>query len=224
LGAVGFRCTGSVAILFLAVEIFRQKKWKRFGIIVLTLCFVLSAVLIDIVFGRVMPYRTESAVLLFCGGVWFLFYNVVSERRILKWIACIIAILLIFQWVAILNMMFYSANVRYKYDLNMGTTIFNDIVEMTGELPTNPVIFLGKAEGLDSNSILRVEHIGLSYFEMDNTYRISYFMKAHGYNLTLPANDLIEAAKVEAVDLPSWPNKDSILIEEDKIIVKLSDY
>jgi len=126
----------------------------------------------------------------------------------------------------------YTDNVRYESDVRTAHAIMEDLNELGEEAHAYPIIFIGKRPAELNNSCVMGDTIGYSFFEWDteveprgfySTRRIIHFMHVLGgdYHRGNETHALKAAEYSKHMEI--WPKEGSIAMQEECIIVKLSD-
>ena len=214
-------------ILIFQIILKRHKKTRIHCIYILCtfILFIISNFSLCIVLGNNMPYRTFVGLPIFLGFAWFLAIQEYRNIRIINIMVMLFFIIIFSKQVLLLNTYFYSSYQAAELEKIYAIEIANDIIKKNdGELPIKPVIFIGDYEVSTPQSV-RLEGVGstmLNWYEPIRKYNI---MKVYGYRFNESLMDSAEAnekAEIIALDMPNWPAEDSIFIDDEMIVVKLS--
>ena len=213
----------SVSLLLLMLPLFTSLKNKtKYSFTAIALIF--SAFTLNIIIGGALPARAMT-----CLGVVFAASCVIgfSSLKDLKvmWLIPVVSIL---YGTSCASNLFYSETIAYNKDYRLATLIANDIstkINSSVEAPFK-VYFYG---GLDLNYNNKIENsdmFGTSFLNWDsgNSARISAFINRTGIANVIPVsfNDVKENQNLINV-APIWPQKGSILVFSDIVVVKLGN-
>lgn len=126
----------------------------------------------------------------------------------------------------------YTDSVRYESDVRTAYALMEDLNQLGEKAHAYPIIFIGKRPAELNNSCVVGETIGSSFFEQDaeveprgfySTRRMIHFMHVLGgdYHRGNEAQ-AIKAAEYSK-HMTIWPMEGSIVLQDECIIVKLSD-
>jgi hypothetical protein len=169
------------------------------------------------------PMRTTQAFALFMGVVVYLLLTQLDMTLLRKLIIFLAVIVAIYQSQA-LNAIFYGDNLRSQEDFAFANRIAERVSELgQGEIPNQPVIYIGKLDFIKSNPegpIIKTKWGGTSYFY--HTPRATLYMKYLGFDYKTATVEQQKHGMDLAVNMPVWPDKDSVALKDGLIIVKLS--
>ena len=128
---------------------------------------------------------------------------------------------------------FYTEDVRQKADEMTALGIVDDISEISSLEESNsfPVIFIGRRKASNNKLCVEYGYFGKSIFDLhfnfepyyySSTYGILDFFESLGMFYIRPTQEQVIEARRLSQDMPNWPSKGSIKVEDSKIIVKLS--
>lgn len=194
---------------------------------ILVIFLLLTPMILPVLLGTAMPYRTQQTIMLMVPIIWYLVYNNLNNKFLSK-LFIILAFLFAIRQTMYINQIFYSDYLRYQNDINLSRRISDKIYDLNIENIENyPVVYLGKKETTEIPNLIKQELIGYSIYEWDNgNYkRMQHFMTLTTAKFKLVEDEsILENAKQVALEMPSWPNKGSVDFRSNMIIVKLSEY
>lgn len=214
-------CTIIAFFVYIAYLVIKNNGIKRWLILFMSICLIISPMSLSIVLGNRLPIRTMLAIMLMAGGIWFIIIQYNFEFKWIKLLSIFMALILIWNQVQDLNRLFYGDYLCYQLDQEMGHQIAQDILNINnGEIPDKPIIFVGRYVHAAPN-IIRVDAIGQSFFGRPrNIYKL-LFLDYLGYHFKYPTIQQEELAQKYAEMMPKWPAKESIQEFEDFIIIRL---
>lgn len=176
-----------------------------------------------------IQFRTLTGLLIFVGGIWFIALYILStymSKMVVKLIAVVFSvfsIVLIFNQCQSLNDLFYSDHVRFEHDTRVMGEIMQDVWEKFPDYEQKSIVFSGGMRMPLSNSIKRIQVIGMSIFEWEsgNNGRLIPFLNSMGYGFYGPSGEQIVRARELGLTMPSWPAEGSIIEENNLIIINL---
>lgn len=231
-GVYGFFIVKPTLIVSLIVSIYYIIKTKKNKLLIpIMLVFLnLTPMIISVLLGTCMPYRTQQTFLIVIPSIWYIACILIKNTKI-KNVFLILVMFIGFKQSMYINKLFYSNYLRYQYDINLSNQIADRILELN--VPNKneyPVVYLGKIEAPKIPNIIKQEVIGHSIYEWDNGnyVRIQALMTMSGENNKLvyyleKDNETLNKAKNLSEDMPTWPAKGSVAVKDKFIIVKLSN-
>ncbi len=131
----------------------------------------------------------------------------------------------------------YTEQMSYEQDAYLGREMIARIEQVIEETPGAdmvelPVIIIGNRPFQGNNATLTGEIIGSSFFDYDvnvepvyywSSRRILGFLHTLGADYSLPSKEGLATAKILARDMPVWPAEGSVQVQENMVIIKLSD-
>lgn len=204
--------------------LFAPKVKKRIFTVLLIICLAASPFLLSYMFASITPLRAMQPILLVNAVIWLIIINLFNDVKIVKGIACVLALIIALFQVQMINRVFYGDHIRYEADVRTGNMIISDMAKEIPNYSQYPLVFVGRRLPDYGPVVIRNEVIGGSFFEWDNgsNGRMISFLNACGNNLKYPTSEQIEEGKTQGRDMPVWPEKGSIKVTGDKIIIKLS--
>jgi hypothetical protein len=181
---------------------------------------VLSPFALTFALGGPLPARSLVALPLYLGAIWWM---ILRDFRYSNFLTVIPIVLLIFQlqW---LNILFYGDNLRYAQDENLGRSIVHRLETQGINYREYPIVFVG-SHLFDSNEMIsEINSGGRSFFDdASQVYRMSFFLQTLGYSVILPTVSETSKAIEVSKQMNSWPESNSIRIEQGVIVVKFAD-
>lgn len=224
-----------ISIILLICSVFYIIKRKNGAILFLlaNISFLISPFFLSIAFGSqtVPRAQLQFPLVIAIGTYVILFFLEKGNYKIIKLITAICFCIVAFHQAQITSKFFYSDYIRYQQDVALANKITYKIDEIQAEYDKNyPVVFIGKYEHKLPSSCIKGEAIGASFFNWypeqstwEATDRVLSFMDSLGYNYRFPSEKEMDKGRMNSKNMPSWPNKDSVKLEDGIIIVKLSD-
>ena len=150
------------------------------------------------------------------------------DQKYIKILLIIIITLTSIIQIKTTNDLLYSDLVRFEEDKRLTETIFNKIYDKDIEdIESKKIILIGARKSKSPATSFFDETLGHSFYEWDAAgpiginQRVFNFAKTMGYNYILCEEKEYKKAQELAKDLNQFPNKDSILIRKDYIIVRI---
>ena len=227
-----------IILLYLFIKIIKDKK-MNLGIVLCFIGFILMPYFIMIITGVDQYKRTQFNYPLFVGFI-ILFGTLVlltNNKKIVKsigYICLVFALAIAYKQTLITATLFQTHEEIYKEDIRKVQKIESIIEnkEWYDEDAKYKLILVGKLEPKTKIEYLKGEIIGKSFFEFE--YEEKYgvnsrgviFMNNLGNNYQLSDNKEFESAKeyVRENQVPIFPNKESVqLIDDNIIVIRLSE-
>lgn len=208
-----------------------NKKYRNMPALLSFIGFNISVLLMNLALGNYTPNRSSFQTTLFVSAIWALLYTYCTSYKLLKLRVpfYILTIIIVFFQLKITNQLFFSDYLKYQQDYILATKISMKIEELGyGEAPQLPVVPIGyhPSKLLPPEYGVFSEIAGkpvTSFFAHDNgnIFRMNKFFEQLGYNYILPTSEQVEQAKKLSEDMPFWPDKGSVDVKKDIIIVNL---
>ena len=227
-----------IVLLYLFIKVIKEKK-MNFGIILSFIGLILMPYFIIIITGVDQLKRTQFNYPLFIGftillGTIVLLNNNKKTIKMIGYICIVIALGIAYRQTLITATLFQSHEERYNEDIRNVQKIESIIEnkEWYDENKSYKLILVGKLEPNVKTEYLKGEVIGKSFFEFDYKYsygvnsRAVIFMNIMGNNYQNSNNKEFESAKeyVRENQVPIFPNKESVqLIDDNIIVIRLSE-
>jgi hypothetical protein len=175
-----------------------------------------------IALGNMLPARSLIGLPLLLGGFWLILLTNLNSRIVKNFLTLIGSALLFFQ-IQYLNALFYGDYLRYQADIFMGRQIIQQIEAQGINYHKYPIVFLGQNKFDSTKLISNVNSGGRSFFDdSSQPYRMTYFLRTLGFQALLPSeSDSKKALNLQPKEI--WPQPGSIALEQNVIIVKLSE-
>lgn len=224
-----------ISIILLLSSIFYIIKRKNGSIIFLVanITFLISPFFLAIVFGSQTVPRTQLQfpLVIAIGAYIILIFLKNNNYKIIRVITLLYLCIIAFHQAQITSKFFYSDYIRYQQDVTLANKITYTIDQIQAEYDEiYPVVFIGRYDHKLPSSCIKGEAIGASFFDWypeastwEATDRVLSFMDSLGYKYKFPSEQDMDKGREISNDMPSWPNKDSIKLEDGIIVVKLSD-
>jgi hypothetical protein len=176
--------------------------------------------------GTPLPPRSLIALPLFLALIWWLSYQYLKPW--LKKIMLLAAFLLFFSNTYQTTRLFYTNYVSWQADRDMANRIIERIYSLDlPEAEQIQVAFIGKYDHPGNELFFKTNDIfGASFFYWDNGNpdRMNGLFKSIGINNLRVVPQNIRNKISESVDsMPCWPQKGSVALSGDIVVVKLSD-
>lgn len=187
--------------------------------------FMVSPFLLNIVLGSAQPIRSLASLSFFVGMFSYMLIAMIKNKNIQKIMFVGIFIVGLYQAQSTCKL-YFGDFMRYNQDVELGNTIAQKIEELNlGEKPKYPVVYIGLHSPQDQRLIIRDEALGYSFFEWDGgrISRIKSFMDIIGHNYIYPSQEDIQNSYESSKNMPIWPQSESVKVDKNVIIVKLSE-
>lgn len=159
------------------------------------------------------------------------------ERQMMRFLmkAGMVCVALAIAWQSAYNLrLAYTDNLRFASDAAKTEQLLEKLQEANdGEMPTQPVVFVGYQEAELPDWCRRTEMYGWSFYGWDYseenptgpTHRILGFVQAYtGVELNENANEEQKQLALELADaLSDFPSDDSIAVTDEVVVVRLSE-
>jgi hypothetical protein len=219
-GVVLFISNAIFLVYVLKSTFLRNTNSSRYIKFTLAGFLVLSPFALTFAIGGPLPARSLVALPVYLGVIWWI---VLKDFTLSKYLSVVPIALLILQlqW---LNFLFYGDNLRYAQDENLGRSIIHRLETQGINYREYPIVFIGSHDFDSNDMISEINSGGRSFFDdPSQVYRMSFFLQALGYSITLPTPSETSKANETSKQMSSWPQADSIRIEEGVIIVKFGN-
>ena len=146
---------------------------------------------------------------------FLLTYTWIDKKSFTILVTCIVI-----GQVLVMGALQYNDYIRFQNDKNMAAEIYEDVKEY---LPNRKLIIVGaKDSDIEGKIKVRGEAMGISFFDHYGlSDRATTFMKTLGYPIE-DAREYIHEATNLVKDLEAYPKENSILVNDQYVIVKLS--
>jgi len=176
--------------------------------------------------GIIQP-RFMLALPIVCMGIILLGIN---KNRLFQVALVLFSTLVFIQFITATNHLFASSHLALQSDRLVASQLIERIESAKAEVGTTNVNYLEVVGYYSRPSTLLIPKtgtIGASFFEWDqgNIYRVVAFLRTLGYEDLVP---LPVERRIKLIDLansmPVWPEKGSVKIIEDIVLVKFGPY
>lgn len=223
-----FLISGSIIVLLLI----RNMVWKNKSAFLEMIGFILlfiSPFLLTIFMGQSEVFRAQMpAIQLVIAFSFYYIYLHLKNNWIKKLLVFLCVFIAFYQSNVTANLLF-SEHVKYEEDVTFANRINVQLDSMgVGNRNQYSLILLGKHESEAVTTIVG-ETLGHSFFAWDmgtsqgTSIRAIGFMKTLGYPFNIPTSEQLTYAQSIENELTVWPDNNSIRIDEDVIIIKLSE-
>lgn len=182
----------------------------------------------------VLPFATGFMLYLICV---LLYSNADRDKQTVntsgKLAFSILALSCIWQEADVSGRLYFTDTVRFQQDASLAENIEQDIAKLTNEANyQGTVVFIGESPATYSSSYVTGDVMGQSFFAWDtdveplnfwSSGRIVDFMNCMGSNYQAPTQKEAADATARAANMPSYPEEGSIIMQNDMVIVKLSE-
>lgn len=207
-----FTMMNSVALLFILLELGSSLKKKEFFKSLLLCGIIVSPMIMSIALGSTEPIRSCLNTPIVIATILMISWR---EK---KWYTLMIYGLIIIQIFTMLVLEYYDYQ-RYNNDVKMAQEIYEKIKEYKDD---HAIIFVGSKDSSNNKKMIKGEVMGYSFFDHYGlSDRAITFMNAIHLDVYGDLNALEEAEKL-VQDRPAYPNDQSILVTDSKVIIKLS--
>lgn len=213
-----------IALIYFAVTIKNIKRTILTFVIALLLLIAPSASYI--LMGTVLtPARMLLSAALMAGVQWVFILQLAKPKTILRVISLFAVCALLAYNAFRMNRLFYDSHQVYLNDQVLMTDIVEIINENGYDMSGTPVFFVGAYDIPENVTLILSGSTGGSFWSWDNgnNYRIQNFLLAESHNVSLPALEQREAALLEVLALPNWPDAGAVKEIDGCIYVKLSE-
>ncbi|MGN0484251.1 MAG: glucosyltransferase domain-containing protein [Lachnospiraceae bacterium] len=222
----------TLACIFLFFLSHKEKKYKLLCILG---CFftLLSPFFMTFLCGGTTPIRSQLVLPFLLAFLAYDLLLFLADRQNLTVVLLLLCLVTGYQQLKNTMMLNYSDQVRYESDVRIATSMIGDINKLQDADHSYPVFFFGLHAAELNPSCVMGESIGHSIFTYDidvkpkgyyNTKRILGFMNTLGVQYKQGTKQQTRLAAAYSKEMPSWPQEGSITLQNNMIIVKLSDF
>lgn len=223
MNALPFTFVWMVVICLVA---FKEGK-NFFLLLLLCLTTIASCFIMNLVLGAWLPPRTMiQAPVIFAGlfAAALVSLKVISLQH--KIFLSFIPVLFLISGAVSSNKLFYSDYMAREADAHLSSQIIDTIYNKYPDfdIKTTPVFFYGSYTPANVWRLAGADAFGASFFEWDggNNSRIyAYLKSANIAEFVHPNPDQVDLASKAGKELPSWPNRGSVLLHNGVIIIKI---
>ena len=156
--------------------------------------------------------------------------GLLGSSRTFKIFAALVSIYCIFQFVTSTNHLFASSHLAFEADRVIATRLITRIEDAQVDANTQELRYIeiiGYYSRPATNLIPKIETFGASFFEVGQGIpgRIASFLGIAGFERLQEVSVDRRAELVEiANSMPSWPDKGSVKVVEDIVLIKFGPY
>lgn len=217
-----------IIILIILIIIFSLKRslLKNTISAIVFFALILSPFLLMFFTGVKLPVRAMIPLTLMIALLWLIAYR--QSGAILRRLMFVSALLIVTNNTWINTRFFYSSYISWQADRDIATRIIERIYQLDPPKKNDKisVAFSGNYAHPQNELFFKSETHGASFFEWDRgePFRISPFSKTTGVNeIKTVSLNLIKHYKSEIEAMPSWPDKGSVKLFDNIVVVKFSE-
>lgn len=225
-----------VSIIFMLMSViysvkFMKNKLLKWLYVFAGLGLQICPFLITIYGGTIPVYRAQF-VLPFVVACNFGFSLITfNNKKMIKAVIIASCFVTFLSNTQIVMRMQYTDDIRFQEDMRLAEQIQERIHDVTNG-DNKPIAFVGSKQSLLNASCVHGELIGKSIFAFDyevephylcSSVRIVNILNTMGFDFKNVSQEEMFEARQKAVNLPCWPNKNSICDDGNFVIVKLSE-
>ena len=222
-----------IIVLSVIFIIKKMKNEKKFPLIYfISLLFILiSPFIISIILGYGVANRVMINIPVVVACIFVLFFTDKYTSIYEKYILCFLVIFTFLIQFKTSYDLLYSDFIRYDEDKRLIQDIFIkvDMLEgLNGNREKKKIIFTSAHSSKSPGASFKGDCMGYSFFEWDlgsplsNNDRIFGLAKTMGYRYIMPTSKDIKKAQKISKSMNPYPDKGSIIINNNNVIVKLS--
>lgn len=230
-----YNYTGTANIVSLiaicAMWIIAALKWKNIKktslFMILTFGLLLAVFSVNIMLGSYLPIRSMISLAFFFGTPYILILAI-TENKILKWTVTLIGIYCALIHINFINKQYTAHLLQYETDRVISQRILDGIYNTAPEIydGKHKIAFIGKIENPARHNMQQgYETFGRSFYEWDNgnPNRMIRTLYLFGLpmNVKLANGEEMNRAKEIAENMPQYPDKDCIILDNNIVIVNL---
>lgn len=224
-------------ILFVSSAIYSIKK-KHYYTLILSIISIYTSIAIIILTGNVnLHLRPMTSICIFIAFSIFFVLILLKDKEYFNIPIFILGIFLFLIFAKETNINYLNHYRRYELDKFMTLNIINEIQKQNGLTNNKPIYFFGRFIGYDNLTTDKkdypnvtfssgIEVVGKSMYTIDFYGSIPGFFNYLNYPITLLENkfpELVDKAKMDGKDMPSYPIEGYVKTFDDYIVVKLGD-
>lgn len=199
--------------------------FEFFCVVLLNICpFMLTFFM-----GSIEPIRAQMPSLQYVIAFNFLYVAINITTKSFLNVCILLALIISFRQGYTTANLFYSERAKYEEDVIFANRINTQLDSLNiKERDEYSLVLIGRKQ-VNSNIVIEGETIGHSFFAWDlstpygTSLRAIGFMKTLGYNFKIPSKEDCEKGESIKDNMTSFPQKNSILISNNTIFIKLSD-
>lgn len=217
----------SVEVFFFAVlnliNFVQKKKWPGFKLLLSIMLFAFTFLLGIITTGNQVERSEFAYVFTTSFSIYYLCSFFRSTKHI-NMICCMIAAVLIpIIYIEPLTRFLYTDSDTMKEDKEWMSQVYFQAMQK-GAKEGDALCVIGYRLNYQKPSYRNNEVVGFSYFQVPSAapMKLTQAMQAYGYPVAEPTEDQMKEARKAAKQMTTWPDKDSIRVSGNLIILKLS--
>jgi hypothetical protein len=226
----GMNSIRSIFILIPILVYFIFRKIKnvkgRIFLILLLGALVFTPFLVMFLIGSKLPPRSLEALPFLMAIIWWLVSQNVKTK--LRTTILIFGIMVFVNNTYHTTRLFHTANVTWQADRVMAGRIIERVyqLDLPKETKKIPIAFVGSFKYEENELFIKTRDVfGASYFEWNRGQGcVKNLYRSMGINeiKLVPAN-IIQNYSETIDQMPAWPHKNSIILKDDIVIVKLNE-
>lgn len=215
------------SIICILIEFIKSINTKNVFRIITVLGIILSNFILIIIQLVSILYRTQFSFIITTAFLCMYIYTILKDKKILKYIINVIAILLIIWQTRMLNQYFYNDYKRYEREKNVANDIALNIVKQY-DYESKPICFIKNKKTQDIFKINKdngnyVIGWGVKAFEIKG-FEIIKFINDLGYNFICATNEQSDEAIEKYNNLEQDQKEEAVIEIDNYIIVNLDFY
>lgn len=219
-----------VSLIGLGLRIFKSKSsWlAKISLILLSLGLLMLPFAVGILLRGGIAIRFLTALPIVAAGIIFLGLN--NKNKLLETAILLFTLWTVFQFVITTNHLFASSHLALQADRVLASQLMERMELAKSEAATPQVKYLEVIGFIHRQPTLLMPQtgtFGASFFEWNqgNTSRILRFFQTLGYGGLQAAPPKLRIQMIEhANTMPLWPEKESVQIVGDVLLVKFGPY
>ncbi len=209
-------------------KIILKSRFIAFEILCVLLLNV-SPFMLTIFMGNVEPIRSQMPSMQFVIAFNFLYVAINLTTKSFLVIFISLALVISFRQGVTTANLFYSERAKYEEDVIFANRINIQLDSLNVSERKNYSLVLIGEKTVNSNLVIQGETLGHSFFAWDiggpygTSSRAVGFMRTLGYDFKYPSNEEYKKGLLLKEKMSAFPKKNSILINDNTIFIKLSD-
>ena len=185
--------------------------------------------MLTIFMGNVEPIRSQMPSMQFVIAFNFLYVAINLTTKSFLAIFISLALVIAFRQGVTTANLFYSERAKYEEDVIFANRINIQLDSLNVSERKNYSLVLIGEKTVNSNLVIQGETLGHSFFAWDiggpygTSSRAVGFMRTLGYDFKYPSNEEYKKGLLLKEKMSAFPKKNSILINDNTIFIKLSD-
>ena len=218
-----------VSLFLVLLSAIKEKNIKSIYVFLLLIALGITPYLGAIVKGQHILLREQFILPFVFAFLSAFLYHILSNMCIVK-ILLISALLVTSSCQTLTTLeLFKTDYLRYRYDCTTVQEITETAIQNYGPLEDKIMVYSGFKTWAIPENMLHGDCIGYSILQWDahtewgTNYRINYFSKCLGLTSNIPTMEQIRNGQKLAKDLSPWPSSNSMTIDGNVIVIKLSE-